>query len=76
MKLKWPDKPDRFRETDVRPLKSKRPKKKQPRKEGLFLKLINKVLKLEHLKMFEIALGWVKGMSLKIEFFEMKREKK
>lgn len=47
-------------------------KDKQNKKEGFFLKLFNRILKLKYLKMFELAIGFVKGFSVKVEFFPKK----
>lgn len=49
-------------------------KTKKSKKENLFIRLINKILGLKDLKLFELALGWVRGMSIKIEFFPKKEE--
>lgn len=47
---------------------------KENKKEGFFLKLFNKILKLKHLKMFELAIGLVKGFAVKVEFFAEHKE--
>ncbi len=47
---------------------------KQNKKEGFFLKLFNRILKLKYLKMFELAIGFVKGFSVKVEFFQKKED--
>lgn len=47
-------------------------KKNKGKKENLFVRLFDKILKLKHLKMFELAIGFVKGFSVKVEFFEDK----
>ena len=49
---------------------------KNKKKEGFFLKLFNRILKLKHLRMFELAIGFVKGFSVKVEFFESKNKEK
>ena len=49
-------------------------KDKITKNEGFFLKLFNRILKLKCLKMFELAIGFVKGFSVKIEFFESKNK--
>lgn len=49
-------------------------KNQKPQKEKLFIRLINKIIGLKDLKLFELALGWVKGMSIKIEFFPKKEK--
>lgn len=50
-------------------------KPKQNKNEGFFLKLFNRILKLKSLKMFEVAIGFIKGFSVKVEFFENKENK-
>lgn len=45
---------------------------KKSKKESLLIKLLNRILKLKYLKLFEIAIGFVKGFSIKVEFFEGK----
>lgn len=52
-----------------RAIKKVKPKNK---KELLFIRILNKVLKLANLKIFELAIGFVKGFSIKIEFFKKK----
>lgn len=49
-------------------------KDKPTKKEGFFLKLFNRILNLKYLKMFELAIGFVKGFSVKVEFFESKNK--
>jgi len=46
------------------------------KKENLFMRLFNRILKLSYLKAFELAIGFVKGFSVKIEFFEKKNKRK
>jgi len=46
---------------------------KKKNKQRLFVTLFNKLLKLPFLKMFELSLGFVKGFSVKVEFFENKK---
>ena len=46
--------------------------KKKAKKENLFLRLFNRILKLKHLRLFELAIGWVRGFSVKVEFFKEK----
>jgi len=50
-------------------------KNKKEKKENLFIRLLNRILKLKHLKMFELAIGFVKGFSVKVEFFADKDSK-
>lgn len=54
--------------------RNKNPKRKN---ENLFIRILDKILKLSYLKMFELSIGFVKGFSIKVEFFEskMKEEK-
>ena len=47
------------------------PKKKlKLKKEALFVKILNRLLKLDCLKLLELSIGFVKGFAVKIEFFE------
>lgn len=46
------------------------------KKQSLFFKTLNKLLKLPLLKLLELSIGFVKGFSVKIEFFEDKEENK
>lgn len=48
--------------------------KKKPKKEALFVRILDKLLKLKFLKLLELSIGFVKGFSVKIEFFQEKRE--
>ena len=48
---------------------------KKTKKESLFFRVLNRVLKLSYLKLFEFSVGFVKGISFKVEFFETKSEK-
>lgn len=49
-------------------MKNKTKQKKQP----LFIRILNRLLKLNYLKLLELSIGFVKGFSVKIEFFEEK----
>ena len=49
-------------------------KSKKIKRENLFIRILNKVLKLKYLKMFELAIGFVKGFSIKVEFFAKKED--
>ena len=49
--------------------------KKKNKKELLFIRILNKVLKLANLKIFELNIGFVKGFGIKIEFFKSKEVK-
>lgn len=46
--------------------------KKKPKKEALFIRILNRLLKLKLLKLLELSIGFVKGFSVKIEFFQEK----
>ncbi len=52
----------------------KKVKKKQPKKEALFVRILNRLLKLDCLKLLELSIGFVKGFAVKIEFFEKKEK--
>jgi len=45
-------------------------KKKLNKKETLFIRILNRLLKLECLKILELSISWLKGFSIKIEFFK------
>ena len=47
-------------------------KKKQNKKENLFMRLFNRILKLPYLRRFKLGIGWVKGFDVEVEFFEKK----
>lgn len=47
---------------------------KQPKKETLFIRILNRLLKLKFLKLLELSIGFVKGFVVKIEFFEDKTQ--
>ena len=51
-----------------------RKKKHKNKNENLFMRILNKILKLSYLKMFELVIGFVKGFCIKVEFFESKGE--
>lgn len=42
--------------------------------EHLGWSLMERILKLKNLKLFEISISWLKGFSVKVEFFERKNE--
>lgn len=44
------------------------------KKDILFIRILNRILKLKDLKLFEIGIGLVKGFSIKVEFFKNKGE--
>ena len=50
--------------------------KKKKKKEALFIKVLNRLLKLKFLKLLELSIGFVKGFSVKIEFFQDKGDVK
>jgi hypothetical protein len=45
---------------------------KQTKKEGMFNNLLNKLIKLPHLKILELSISFLKGFQVKIELFETK----
>ncbi len=45
---------------------------KKKKKEALFVRILDRLLKLKFLKLLELSIGFVKGFSVKIEFFEEK----
>ncbi len=47
-------------------------KQKKNKKESLFVRILDKLLKLKFLKLLELSIGFVKGFCVKIEFFEEK----
>lgn len=46
--------------------------KNKKKKQSLFIKILNRLLKLNYLKLLELSIGFVKGFSVKLEFFEEK----
>jgi len=44
-------------------------------KQNLFVRTLNRMLKLPYLKLLELSIGFVKGFAVKVEFFESKGEK-
>ena len=48
--------------------------KKPIKKDALFVRLLNRLLKLDCLKLLELSIGFVKGFAVKIEFFEKKEK--
>ena len=50
--------------------------KKTKKKEALFVRILNRLLKLDCLKLLELSIGFVKGFAVKIEFFEDKGNNK
>lgn len=52
----------------------KQPKKTPAKKEALFVRVLNRLLKLDCLKLLELSIGFVKGFAVKIEFFEKKEK--
>ena len=55
-------------------IKQKINKKKPKKKDALFVRILNRLLKLKFLKLLELSIGLVKGFAVKIEFFEDKGE--
>lgn len=51
-------------------------KTKKQKQTSLFVKTLNRLLKLPLLKLLELSIGFVKGFCVKIEFFEDKRRDK
>lgn len=49
--------------------------KNKQKKQNLFVKVLNRLLKLDHLKLLELSIGFVKGFAVKIEFFQANKEK-
>ena len=47
---------------------------KKNKKEGLFVRILDRLLKLKLLKLLELSIGFVKGFSVKLEFFEEKNK--
>lgn len=53
-----------------------KPKKKKNKKQSLFVKILDRLLKLKFLKLLELSIGFIKGFSVKIEFFQEKGDQK
>ena len=51
-------------------------KTKQQKQASLFVRTLNRLLKLPLLRSLSLSLGWVKGFSVGVEFFEDKRRNK
>ena len=49
-------------------------KKKRNKRESIFFRVLNSVLKLENLKLFEFSISFLKGFNIKLEFYEKKKE--
>ncbi len=49
-------------------------KEKKPKKEALFIRVLNRLLKLDCLKLLDLSIGFVKGFAVRIEFFEKKEK--
>lgn len=54
--------------------KLKKKKLKKRKKDALFVRILNRLLKLDCLKLLELSIGFVKGFAVKIEFFEKKEK--
>ena len=52
-----------------------KPKKNGQHKENINFRVLNKVLKLSNLRLFDISISWLKGFGLKVEFFDKKEKK-
>ena len=50
----------------------KKRKRRRAKKANIFVRILNKLLKLKFLKLLELSIGFVKGFAVKIEFFEDK----
>ena len=53
----------------------RKPKKKKTKKEALFVRILNRLLKLDCLKLLDLSIGFVKGFAVRVEFFEKKDNK-
>ena len=49
---------------------------KKPKREHFFIRVLNKLLKLDYLKILELSIGFVRGFHVKVEFFDKKAQKK
>jgi len=49
-------------------------KKGVEKKANIFIRTLNRLLKLKYLKLLELSIGFVKGFVVKIEFFEDKKK--
>lgn len=49
-------------------------KSKKKKRGSLFIRVLNRLLKLDCLKLLDLSIGFVKGFSVKIEFFEQKNK--
>lgn len=47
-------------------------KNSKEKKEGLFNRLLNRLIKLPHLKILDLSISFLKGFQVKIELFEEK----
>ena len=47
-------------------------KRKKIKKTNIFIRILNKLLKLKFLKKLGLSIGFVKGFDVQIEFFEDK----
>lgn len=50
----------------------KRRRNRRKKKGSLFVRILDRLLKLKFLKLLELSIGFVKGFAVKIEFFEDK----
>lgn len=49
--------------------------KKKNKKKSLFVRILNRLLKLKFLKLLDLSIGVIKGFNVRIEFFEQKGDK-
>jgi len=47
--------------------------KNKKSRESIFFRVLNSVLKLENLKLFEFSISFLKGFNIKLEFYEKKK---
>lgn len=52
----------------------KKRKRRRAKKANIFVRILDKLLKLKLLKILELSIGFVKGFAVKIEFFEDKNK--
>jgi len=45
---------------------------KQTRKENIFFRTLDKLLKLDRLKLLKLTIGFLKGFEVQVEFYEEK----
>ena len=52
----------------------KNKKRRRAKKANIFVRILDKLLKLKFLKLLELSIGFVRGFAVKIEFFEDKNK--